>query len=91
MTKAGEELIKAATEALEIAHGQADPENYRVHLPDEINARLIRSQLNMTQGVFAQTFGIDIRTPSGLGTRPADSQWSGASTFENHLPGARGC
>ena len=62
MTKAGEELIKAATEALEITHGQADPESYRVHLPDEINARLIRSQLNMTQGVFAQTFGIDIRT-----------------------------
>ena len=48
MTKAGEELIKAATEALEITHGQADPESYRVHLPDEINARLIRSQLNMT-------------------------------------------
>ena len=30
MTKAGEELIKAATEALEITHGQADPESYRV-------------------------------------------------------------
>ena len=62
MTKAGKELIKATTEALEIARGQADSASYRVHLPDEINARLIRSQLNMTQGAFAQTFGIDIRT-----------------------------
>ena len=34
MTKAGEELIKAATEALEITRGQADPESYRIHLPD---------------------------------------------------------
>ncbi len=62
MTKAGEELIKAATEALEITRGKAAPESYRVHLPDEINARLIRSRLNMSQGVFAKTFGIDIRT-----------------------------
>lgn len=62
MTKAGEELIQAAEEAVEIACCQADPASYRVHIPDEINARLIRSRLNMTQGVFAQTFGIDLRT-----------------------------
>ncbi|MCE2450535.1 MAG: transcriptional regulator [Candidatus Latescibacteria bacterium] len=70
MTKAGEELIKAATEALEITRGKADPESYRVHLPNEINARLIRSRLNMSQGVFAKTFGIDIRT---LPTGPAQA------------------
>ena len=62
MTAAGEELVKAAAEALEIARGGADAERYRVHLPDEINARLIRSRLGMSQGVFAETFGIDVRT-----------------------------
>lgn len=62
MTQAGEELIKAATEALEIARGDADPKSYRVHLPDEVNVRLIRSRLKMSQGAFARTFAIDIRT-----------------------------
>ncbi len=62
MTKAGEELIKAATEALEIARGEANPGSYRVHLPEEINVRVIRSRLNMSQGLFAKTFGIDVRT-----------------------------
>ena len=62
MTKAGEELINAAKEALEFARDEADREEYRVHLPDEINPRLIRSRLNMSQRTFADTFTIELRT-----------------------------
>ena len=62
MTKAGEELINAATEALEFVRDNADREEYRVHLPDEINPRLIRSRLNMSQRTFAATFTIELRT-----------------------------
>ena len=62
MTKAGEELITAATEALEFVRDGANRREYRVHLPDEINPRLIRSRLNMSQRTFAETFTIELRT-----------------------------
>lgn len=62
MTRVGEELIKAATEALAFARDEADPEEYRVHIPDEINPRLIRSRLNMSQRTFVDAFAIELRT-----------------------------
>lgn len=62
MTEAGEELINAARETLEFVRGEADRREYGVHLPDEINPRLIRSRLNMSQWTFAETFTIELRT-----------------------------
>jgi putative transcriptional regulator len=62
MTKAGERPLRAVDGARAIARGEADPKTYRVHLPKEIDARLIRKRLKMTQAAFAETYGLDLRT-----------------------------
>lgn len=77
MTRVGEELIKAATEALAFARDEADPEEYRVHIPDEINPRLIRSRLNMSQREFADAFAVELRTLQDLGAGTSRPQWCG--------------
>jgi len=61
-TKAGQELLKAAAESLAIARGEAPEGTYRIHLPNEIDTRLIRKRLKMSQAKFADTYGLDLRT-----------------------------
>lgn len=62
MSKLGSRLIKAAREARQIARGEADPKTYRVHLPEEIDAKAIRQKSGLSQTEFARTFGIPKRT-----------------------------
>jgi putative transcriptional regulator len=62
MTRLGERLIKSARQALAIAKGQADPSTYRVHVPAEIDVRVVRKRLGMTQPEFAGRFGIPVGT-----------------------------
>ena len=61
-TKAGQELLQAAAEALAIARGEAPRDSYRIHLPKEIDTRLMRKRMKMSQARFADTFGLDLRT-----------------------------
>lgn len=58
MTALGKRLIKAAREARSIARGKADTKTYRVHLPAEVDVKVIRRRLKLTQGEFARRFGI---------------------------------
>jgi putative transcriptional regulator len=58
MTKLGERLIRAASEARAIARGKADPATYRVHVPDEVDVQVIRKSLNLSQAQFAAKFGL---------------------------------
>lgn len=60
--KAGRELLQAAAEAVAIAKGEADPKTYRVHTPEEIDTRLMRKRMKMSQTEFAKTYGLDLRT-----------------------------
>ncbi len=57
MSKAGKQLLMAAEEALAIAQGKADPETYRVHVPEDIDVREIREALGLTQAEFGARFG----------------------------------
>lgn len=59
-TPLGQRLIKSATEALEIARGEADPKTYRVREPREIDVRELRKRLGMTQTAFADRFGFAV-------------------------------
>jgi putative transcriptional regulator len=58
----GKRLIEAAKEARQIARGEADTRSYRLHLPEEIDAKAIRQKAGLSQAQFARTFGIPKRT-----------------------------
>ena len=60
MTTAGERIIRSAKQALEFAEGKKD-HGCTVHIPEEINVRRIRRKLNMSQKVFAEYFGVNVR------------------------------
>ncbi len=62
MSKLGKRLIRAAKEAREIARGAADPKEYRVHLPDEIDAKAIRERKRLSQAEFSRQYAIPRRT-----------------------------
>jgi putative transcriptional regulator len=58
MSKLGKRLINAAKKALAIANREADPKNYRFHVPAHLDVQAIRAKLKMMQNAFAARFGI---------------------------------
>jgi putative transcriptional regulator len=62
VSELGDRLIKSAEQALAFAKGEADPKEYRVHIPDEIDVKRIRKKLKMSQRRFAETYGFNVRT-----------------------------
>ena len=62
MSKAGERLIAGMREAVEIMHGKADPETFRVHIPASIDVRAIRNKLGVSQSEFAMRYGFPLET-----------------------------
>lgn len=62
MSEAGKRLIESAEQALAFVEGRAEPEAYRVHIPEEIDVRRIREQFQMSQAQFARAFGFSVRT-----------------------------
>lgn len=61
MSEIGESMIKGMEEALAFAKGKKD-HGCVVHIPEEINVRRIRKKLNMSQSVFANYFGVPVKT-----------------------------
>jgi putative transcriptional regulator len=62
MSDAGKRLIESAQQALDFAKGNTATEDYRVHIPDEIDVKQIREELGMSQSEFAEHFGFSVRT-----------------------------
>jgi len=62
MSEAGKRLIESAEQALAFVEGLSAPENYRVHIPKEIDVRHIREKFHMSQAQFAREFGFSVRT-----------------------------
>ncbi len=62
MSKAGKRLIESAQQALDFAKGKADTKTYQIHIPEEIDVKRIREELNMSQSEFAEHFGFSVRT-----------------------------
>jgi putative transcriptional regulator len=60
MSKAGESILRGARQALEFARG--DVKGHRVHVPEEVDVKLIRKRLGMSQGRFAEAFGMKVTT-----------------------------
>lgn len=62
LTAADKRLIGALEEARAFLDGTADLSRYRIHTPEEINARAIRAKMKLTQAQFARRFQIDLAT-----------------------------
>lgn len=60
MSEVGESIIKGMEEAIAFAKGEKTASV--VHIPEEIDVRRIRKKLNMSQSVFADYFGVSVRT-----------------------------
>lgn len=57
-----EGVLQGLREAVEIAEGRADPSTYRVHVPDEIDVKRIRTSMGLSQAKFAERFGFQKST-----------------------------
>lgn len=62
MASRARQILNGAREALSIARGEADPTTFRVHVPDDVDVKAIRTGLRMTQAAFAEAFGLSVRT-----------------------------
>ncbi len=55
--------IRAGLEdAIAIARGEAEPGTYRVHVPERVDVKAIRTKLGMSQAEFAAAFGLSLST-----------------------------
>ena len=55
-------LLDGLKEAVSYINETADKSKFKVHTPETISLRQIRTKLNMTQSEFAETFGFSVRT-----------------------------
>lgn len=53
-------ILKGAQEALSFAREESFSEDYKVHIPEEIDVRSIRKNLRLTQKEFAFKFGLKL-------------------------------
>lgn len=53
-------IKRGLEQALAYARVEADVRRYRVHLPDEVDVRAIRTRLKMTQEEFAARFDFSV-------------------------------
>lgn len=60
MTKAGSKILAGARDALDYARG--GEEGRRVHVPETVDVKAIRTKLKLTQAAFAETFGFELAT-----------------------------
>jgi putative transcriptional regulator len=55
-------IRRGLEEAVAYARGEADERRYRVHVPERIDVKAIRTRLGMTQEEFALPFGFSVNT-----------------------------
>ena len=61
MSKVSQSMIQGMEEALAFVEGKSMPDAV-VHIPEEVDVRRIRKKFKITQKVFAEYFGVNIRT-----------------------------
>jgi len=52
-------ILQGAREALAYASGKANPKDYRIHVPSDVNVAKVRGKLNLSQAEFSQRFGFN--------------------------------
>ena len=61
-SKVARSIRRGLTQALAYAKREAREDDYRVHIPAEIDVRAIRVKLGLTQAQFAARFAFSINT-----------------------------
>ena len=62
MSRAAESIRKGLEQAIRYAKGKGRKNAYRVHVPEHVNVKAIRTKLRMSQQAFAARFGFSINT-----------------------------
>ncbi len=62
MSDFGKRLIKSAKQARDFAEGKKVAKTFRVHIPEEIDVKRIRTNLGLSQKQFADEYGFSTRT-----------------------------
>ena len=62
MSKVADSIRRCLKEAVAYAEGKADENAYRIHVPEKIDVKAIRTRLDMTQEEFAGRFGFSVNT-----------------------------
>ena len=62
MSKIADSIRRGLQEALAYAEGKAPEATYRVHIPEKIDVKAIRTRLALTQEEFAGRFGFSVNT-----------------------------
>lgn len=62
MSRAADSIRQGLTEAIEYAKGRAPRSGYRVHVPEDIDVKAIRTKLGLSQQAFAARFGFSVNT-----------------------------
>lgn len=55
-----EGIMAGAKEALAYARGEADPSEYKVHIPEDLDVKAIRETTGLTQEAFAMRYGFNL-------------------------------
>lgn len=56
----GSRILEGMKEALSIARGEMPEEQYRVHVPAQVDVKAIRRRTGLTQAGFAASFGLSL-------------------------------
>ena len=62
MSKVADSIRRGLQEAVAYAEGRANVNAYRIHVPERIDVKAIRTKLDMTQEEFAGRFGFSVNT-----------------------------
>jgi putative transcriptional regulator len=62
VSKVAQSVRRGLEEALAYADGKVDKSRYRIHVPENIDVKAIRTRLDMTQEEFAGRFGFSVNT-----------------------------
>jgi len=62
MKTIADSIRRGLQEAVAYAEGKAQEGTYRVHIPEKIDVKAIRTRLDLTQEEFAGRFGFSVNT-----------------------------
>lgn len=62
MSKGVNSIRKGLKEAIRYADGTQGAQSYRVHVPERMDVKAIRTKLGLTQRAFAARFGFSVNT-----------------------------
>ena len=58
--KAFDRIMTGANQALSIARGEAKTDEYKIHVPEVVDVKELRTNLNLSQAAFCTRYGFKI-------------------------------